>query len=586
MKRLFSTMAGDQDNETAAASERRVFPWEQTQRSFVVARFVAIYVVVSGAWILLSDHLVATFAQEPETIHRVQTYKGWFFVVVTGVLLGWLVRRDLRRMEEASAVVRESEAKFRTLVEQSLTGVYIVQDGRFAYANPRLCQMFGYTAEEMSRMNPLDAVQEEDRPRAAENLRRRLQGELESMHYSFRGKHKDGRRLEVEVLGSRTEFDGRPAVIGTALDVTARKLAEEQQRRLVVEKDHLIRRLQLHYLAMPIGCIVVSVDLVVLDWNPAAARIFGYTREEMVGCQPFGRIISERFREAVQEFVAGLLIGNETKLLVQENLTKEGRQIHCEWHGTALRDESGQVVGLLAMVQDVTERLQHEAALRELSARLLAAQDEERRRIARELHDTTAQQLAALSLNLAAVSRLLTDPPPKAQRILADSLKLVEMAAQEVRTPAYLLLPPLLEAAGLLGAVRDYASGFAKRSGIAVELVLPDDLDRLPQDAELALFRVVQEGLANIHRHSGSTTATIHLAREADCVKLEVIDTGHGIPTQTYAALWKQPGAVGVGIAGMRERLHQLRGRLEIESGPNGTMVSATLPVGTSKQQT
>ena len=586
MKRLFSTMVGDQGNETAAASERRVFPWEQTRRSFVVARFVAIYVVVSGAWILLSDHLVATFAQEPETIHRVQTYKGWFFVVVTGVLLGWLVRRDLRRMEEASAVVRESEAKFRTLVEQSLTGVYIVQDGRFAYANPRLCQMFGYTAEEMSRMNPLDAVQEEDRPRAAENLRRRLQGELESMHYSFRGKHKDGRRLEVEVLGSRTEFDGRPAVIGTALDVTARKLAEEQQRRLVVEKDHLIRRLQLHYLAMPIGCIVVSVDLVVLDWNPAAARIFGYTREEMVGCQPFGRIISERFREAVQEFVAGLLIGNETKLLVQENLTKEGRQIHCEWHGTALRDESGQVVGLLAMVQDVTERLQHEAALRELSARLLAAQDEERRRIARELHDTTAQQLAALSLNLAAVSRLLTDPPPKAQRILADSLKLVEMAAQEVRTTAYLLHPPLLEAAGLLGAVRDYASGFAKRSGIAVELVLPDDLDRLPQDAELALFRVVQEGLANIHRHSGSTTATIHLAREADCVKLEVIDTGHGIPTQTYAALWKQPGAVGVGIAGMRERLHQLRGRLEIESGPNGTMVSATLPVGTSKQQT
>jgi len=585
MKRSLFAKAGDQNNETDAGPKARTHPRIQSRRSLAVARLVAIYVLISGAWILLSDLVVAGLADDPRTMHQMQTYKGWFFVAVTGVLLGWLVRGDLKRLEEAGVVVSESEAKFRTLVEQSLTGVYIIQEGRFAYVNPGLCQMFGYTAEEMSRMNPVEVVHEDDRARVAENLRKRLNGEVVSLHYTFDGRHKDGRRLEVEVLGTRTDFNGRPAVIGTALEVTARKLAEEQQRRLAAEKDHLIARLQLHYHAMPIGCIVTAPDLTVLDWNPAAERIFGFTRDEMAR-QPLGRIISAPSRDFVQRFVAELLRANETRALVQENVTKAGRQISCEWHDTPLRDESGQVVGMLAMVQDVTERLQSEAALRELSARLLAAQDEERRRIARELHDTTAQHLAALSLNLAAITRLLANPPPKAEQMLADSLKLVGMAAQEVRTTAYLLHPPLLEAAGLVGAVRDYASGFAKRSGIVVGLEMQDDLGRLPPEAELALFRVVQEGLANIHRHSGSARATIRLACEAGFVTLQIKDTGHGIPMRTYAALSSKPGAVGVGIAGMRERLHQLKGRLEIESGPNGTTVSATMPVVAARLET
>src|SRR6185503_6187614 len=209
-----------------------------------------------------------------------------------------------------------------------------------------------------------------------------------------------------------------------------------------------------------------------------------------------------------------------------------------------LRDESGLVVGVIAMVQDVTERIKTEAALRELSARLLVAQDEERRRIARELHDTTAQQLAALALNLSVISKLVANPSPKVARILTDTLRLVETTAQEVRTTSYLLHPPLLEAAGLVGTVRDYAGGFARRSGLKVNLDLQEDLGRLSPDAELALFRMVQEGLGNIHRHSGSATATIRLAREKDRVSLELKDTGHGVPAEILAALQSKTGAV------------------------------------------
>ena len=599
-------------------------PWRGGERSlrsrgsFAVARLVAFYVIVSAVWIWLSDQWVTALVHDARMAQHMQTFKGWFFVAVTGVLLGWLARRDLKHAEAADGVLRQSrdelelverqlaearrieiterarseaalregEAKFRTLVEQSLTGVYIIQDNRFVYVNPGLSNIFGYSAEELRTMNLLDIVREDDRAQVAENLRKRVDNEVPSIHYSFRARHKDGRRLEVEVLGSRTELNGRPAIIGTALDVTARKRAEEQEYRLATEKDHLIERLQLHFNAMPIGCIVTAPDLTVLDWNRAAGSIFGFSGQEMVGRQPYGRIIPAAARESVERFIAELLHGNQTRSLVQENETKDGRRIFCEWHDTPLRDESGLVVGVIAMVQDVTERIKTEAALRELSARLLVAQDEERRRIARELHDTTAQQLAALALNLSVISNLVVNPPPKVERILADTLRLVETTAQEVRTTSYLLHPPLLEAAGLVGTVRDYAGGFARRSGLKVNLDLQEDLGRLPPDAELALFRMVQEGLGNIHRHSGSATATIRLARETDRVSLELKDTGHGVPAEILAALQSKTGAVGVGIAGMRERLHQLNGGLEIKSGPGGTTVRATLVIGKTEQTT
>jgi PAS domain S-box-containing protein len=629
MKRLSPVTPQCQPNGTCAGVERSPGTTHAqcrreeerkvcSRRSFAVARLVAIYVVVSGLWILWSDHLVSALVHDARMAQHVQTYKGWFFVAVTGVLLGWLAQRDLKRAEEADVVLRqsrdeleqaeqqlaeartieiterqrseaalrESEAKFRTLVEQSLTGAYIIQDSRFVYVNPGLCNTFGYSAEELRTMDLLDIVREDDRAQVAENLRKRVDNEVQSIHYSFRARHKDGRRLEVEVVGSRTELNGRPAIIGTALDVTARKRAQEQEYRLATEKDHLIERLQLHFNAMPIGCIVTAPDLTVLDWNPAAASIFGFSDQEMVGRQPYGRIIPAAARESVERFIAELLHGNQTRSLVQENETKEGRRIFCEWHDTPLRDESGLVIGIIAMVQDVTERIKTEAALRELSARLLVAQDEERRRIARELHDTTAQQLAALALNLSVISKLVANPSPKVARILTDTLRLVETTAQEVRTTSYLLHPPLLEAAGLVGTVRDYAGGFARRSGLKVNLDLQEDLGRLPPDAELALFRMVQEGLGNIHRHSGSATATIRLARETDRVSLELKDTGHGVPAEILAALRSKTGAVGVGIAGMRERLHQLNGGLEIESGPGGTTVRATLVIGKTEQTT
>jgi signal transduction histidine kinase len=215
--------------------------------------------------------------------------------------------------------------------------------------------------------------------------------------------------------------------------------------------------------------------------------------------------------------------------------------------------------------------------LRELTARLMQLQDEERRRIARELHDSVGQTLAALTMNLTTVSADIERLGETAKTV-SDSLALAQEMHKEVRTVSYLLHPPLLDEAGLASALRWYVEGFAERSKIQVQLEIVEDFGRLPQDMETALFRTVQECLTNIHRHSGSPVASIRLALTADEIRLRVEDRGVGIPREKLDEVISDR-TPGVGIRGMRERLRQLGGSLAIQSGENGTVVEVSLPM-------
>lgn len=215
--------------------------------------------------------------------------------------------------------------------------------------------------------------------------------------------------------------------------------------------------------------------------------------------------------------------------------------------------------------------------LRELSARLMQLQDDERRRIARELHDSVGQTLAALAMNLSLVrgdvERLSTIAVA-----LNDSENLIRDMSKEVRTISHLLHPPLLDEAGLPSALRWYVDGFAQRSNIKVDLDMPEDFGRLPAEMETAIFRVVQECLTNIHRHSESHVAKILVRHKHDEVLVEISDKGNGIPPEKLDVL-ASSGTPGVGIRGMRERLRQLGGAVEIHSNSAGTVVTARLPV-------
>jgi signal transduction histidine kinase len=216
-------------------------------------------------------------------------------------------------------------------------------------------------------------------------------------------------------------------------------------------------------------------------------------------------------------------------------------------------------------------------SLRELSARLMQLQDDERRRIARELHDSVGQTLAALAMNLALV-RNDVERLARTAAALNDSESLVREMSSEVRTISHLLHPPLLDEAGLSSAIRWYVDGFAQRSRIKVDLDLPEDLERLPSEMETAIFRVVQECLTNIHRHSESQVARIQIRRRHDQVLVQIADKGRGIPLEKQEEMATN-GTPGVGIRGMRERLRQLGGTLEIASNGSGTVVTVSLPV-------
>jgi signal transduction histidine kinase len=214
-----------------------------------------------------------------------------------------------------------------------------------------------------------------------------------------------------------------------------------------------------------------------------------------------------------------------------------------------------------------------------LTARLLQLQDEERRRIARELHDSAGQSLTALALNLSNLGTEI-ERLTKSAKTVSDSVVLVNDMSRDIRTISYLLHPPLLDEAGLASALRWYIQGFTERSGIKVDLELPDGFDRLPRDVETAIFRLVQECLTNIHRHSESQSATIGINHSHGEVRIEVQDHGKGIPPEKKLELLSA-GTPGVGIRGMRERLRQLGGTLEINSDGNGsgTLVVVRLPV-------
>ena len=222
--------------------------------------------------------------------------------------------------------------------------------------------------------------------------------------------------------------------------------------------------------------------------------------------------------------------------------------------------------------------VERNAELQKLNHRLLRVQDEEKRKLARNLHDSTGQTLAALKIS-ASLLQESCQGIPDAQAMVSEVMQLADQAIEEIRTMSYLLHPPLLDEVGFACAAEWYIEGFAKRSGINVQAEIAKPHERLPRNVEMALFRVLQESLTNIHRHSGASDASIHFLHEGDAVILEIRDFGKGIPEERLQLIHGVSAETGVGLAGMRERLHELNGRLDIASDGRGTSMRATVPL-------
>ncbi len=358
-----------------------------------------------------------------------------------------------------------------------------------------------------------------------------------------------------------------------------RKAGASSLRARVAELEETLR-------AIDEGAATVANDGTVLYANRSFAEIFGV---------PLGKFVGSALSDSVS--------GDDQKVLSSLIADANGGvvrgEIRLHAHGQRPRtvrlalspigEQGGHTICVVATelteLVETNEALRvSEHSLRQLSARLLKLQDEERRRIARDLHDTTGQKIAVLSMALDRLSKQVDPRKNDVKETLLESREVLGKIGEEIRTLSYLLHPPLLDECGLASAVLWYAEGFKKRSGIQLNVTIDEELVRLSIDAETALFRVVQESLTNVHRYSGSASADIRIFNAGGNVNLEIVDYGKGIRAATDFSTFAGVPSLGVGIPGMRERIRQLGGELEVKFGNEGTRVTASLPLAAAPE--
>ncbi len=322
--------------------------------------------------------------------------------------------------------------------------------------------------------------------------------------------------------------------------------------------------------------IVRDLNDVITLWNHGAEHLYGWRSAEARG-KVTHELLRTEFSESLEEI--------QEKLFRQgswhgelRHLARNGKKLEVESRQVLQRDSQGRPLSILEINRDISLRKEAEESLRNLSARLLDLQDEERRRIARELHDSTGQSLAALVIHLSAINERIAGRDPDSAEILKEAIQLAQQASDETRTLSYLLYPPTLDFSGLNSALQWFVDGLSQRSKLKIDLETALGPERLSQNLETALFRIMQEGLTNVYRHSGSATARVRIRLDSGMVKFDIADSGKGIPPDILETLNGSGGQLGVGVRGMRERIRQLGGWLRIKSGETGTTIVGVLP--------
>ncbi len=486
-----------------------------------------------------------------------------------------VIIQDITERRQAEEALRLSEARYRTAFESAATGMMLVSlDGYSLSVNRPLMDMLGYSEEEFRTLKFEDFTYPDDLDSNMDLYQQALAGKIDSYQMEKRFIHKHGHVVWGLLSAGLVRDDaGNPLYfVGQIQDITERRRATEELRASE-------ERFRLMADTAPVMIWVAGPDGLVTFFNIPWLRFTGRALDRELG---------DGWAEGVHpDDRSRCLSTYRAALHARRDFTMEYRLRRFDgeyrWlvdSGVPRYSPDGTFLGYIGSAIDITEHRRAEEHLNRLSAQLLRTQDDERQRIARELHDSTVQTISAVKLNLGRLRRRLGSDGSSGGKfadVLDEGEDLMDQAATELRTLSYLLHPPMLDDIGLAAAISWYAEGFARRSGLRIELEAPTDLGRLPAQVETSLYRIVQEALSNVHLHSGSKSARIRLNQRGNAVWLRIQDRGKGMP----AAIAQYGAAeLGVGIAGMRQRLRQLGGRLEIRSTSHGTTITAVAPLG------
>jgi PAS domain S-box-containing protein len=498
-----------------------------------------------------------------------------------------VVVRDITEQRTAVDALRESEERFRSFVENLHVGIVSSSPiGEILYANPAALNLFDLRIEQVTGKMLIDLHLEPLREDGSvlpdsEGLIPTVVASRRPIHNRMIGwRHVPSSKTIWTLLDAVPQFNSSGEVTNILVSLT--DLSEQRRASDALrESEERFRTLvrDLH-----VGVILTGPDAAFEFANQAALNMFNVAGEQIIGrtAQEFGMIpVDDQGREIplADRPVPTVL---RTKRPVRQATMGWRRPGIPEllWiFGNAVPqfNPDGSILRVIATFTDISDLKNAERAIHQLSTELLKLQDEERRRIGRELHDGMAQTVLAVNLSLAQLRQSAQPLNAASHRALEKARELLQQMSREIRTLSYLLHPPLLDDLGLVSALKEYVNGFSERSGIETSLELLTSFRRLPQIAETAFFRITQESLANIQRHSGSKRAQVTLREDPDCVTLEITDFGSGMSVPSNGAPHRGQPRLGVGIPGMRERMAQLGGSLEIDSSAAGTTVRARI---------